>query len=340
MAPALPMHGRMIHAIDGIRHLPVVLVLRRPGDQLDRPGRPQRDTARRRRGDERRHAPLRLATVGLRPRDEPARPSSRRGTVVEVDADIVLGADGFGSVVRQSPRAGSDVSASSRTFSTSATRSSRSRPRDGEFALDPDALHIWPRGASMMIALPNPDRSFTCTLFWPKHGSRRIRRARLRRERSSTTSPRPTPTRWPSCRPSSRTTSTTRSGCWPRCTPIPGRPTARSALIGDAAHAILPFFGQGANCGFEDVVELDQCLSEVGDDWSLALPMYQERRRGQCRGDRTAREGELRRDARQGGLAVASCWPGGSSTDSRRPCRAPTCRATRWSRSRPFRTRR
>jgi kynurenine 3-monooxygenase len=51
------------------------------------------------------------------------------------------------------------------------------------------------------------------------------------------------------------------------------------ALIGDAAHAILPFFGQGANCGFEDVVELDRCLSEVGDDWSLALPMYQERRR-------------------------------------------------------------
>ena len=40
-------------------------------------------------------------------------------------------------------------------------------PVDGEFALDPDALHIWPRGESMMIALPNLDRSFTCTLFWP-----------------------------------------------------------------------------------------------------------------------------------------------------------------------------
>ena len=43
-------------------------------------------------------------------------------------------------------------------------------PRKGEFALDPDALHIWPRGGSMMIALPNLDRSFTCTLFWPKFG--------------------------------------------------------------------------------------------------------------------------------------------------------------------------
>jgi len=49
-------------------------------------------------------------------------------------------------------------------------------------------------------------------------------------------------------------------------------------LIGDAAHAILPFFGQGANCGFEDVVELDRCLQECGDDWAAALPAYQQRR--------------------------------------------------------------
>ena len=60
----------------------------------------------------------------------------------------------------------------------------------------------------------------------------------------------------------------------------PWQADGKVALIGDAAHAILPFFGQGANCGFEDVVELDRCLSEVADDWGLALPMYQERRRG------------------------------------------------------------
>jgi kynurenine 3-monooxygenase len=59
----------------------------------------------------------------------------------------------------------------------------------------------------------------------------------------------------------------------------PWQVDGKVGLIGDAAHAILPFFGQGANCGFEDVVELDRCLSEVADDWTLALPMYQERRR-------------------------------------------------------------
>ena len=53
----------------------------------------------------------------------------------------------------------------------------------------------------------------------------------------------------------------------------------RLALLGDAAHAIVPFFGQGMNCAFEDVVELDRCLTESGEDWPAALAMYAERRK-------------------------------------------------------------
>jgi kynurenine 3-monooxygenase len=53
----------------------------------------------------------------------------------------------------------------------------------------------------------------------------------------------------------------------------------RVALLGDAAHAIVPFFGQGANCAFEDCVELDRCLDETGGDLAAALPRYQERRK-------------------------------------------------------------
>jgi len=60
----------------------------------------------------------------------------------------------------------------------------------------------------------------------------------------------------------------------------PWQADGRVALIGDAAHAILPFFGQGANSGFEDVVELDRCLDETDNDWALALPLYQQRRQG------------------------------------------------------------
>ena len=53
----------------------------------------------------------------------------------------------------------------------------------------------------------------------------------------------------------------------------------RIGLLGDAAHAIVPFFGQGMNCAFEDVVELDRCLAETGDDWPVALDRYAERRK-------------------------------------------------------------
>src|SRR6185312_838319 len=53
----------------------------------------------------------------------------------------------------------------------------------------------------------------------------------------------------------------------------------RVALLGDAAHAIVPFFGQGANCAFEDCVELDRCLAGAGGDWAVALAGYERRRK-------------------------------------------------------------
>jgi kynurenine 3-monooxygenase len=54
------------------------------------------------------------------------------------------------------------------------------------------------------------------------------------------------------------------------------------ALVGDAAHAIVPFFGQGANCAFEDCIEIDRCLSENDGDWAPALAAYQDRRKANC----------------------------------------------------------
>ena len=109
------------------------------------------------------------------------------------------------------------------------------------------------------------------------------------------------------------------------------------ALLGDAAHAIVPFYGQGANCAFEDVVELDRCLDECADAWSDALPLFQQRRR-QRRGDRADGAGELRGDAGQGGLAGVP----GRQADRARPgtagCPAGTFPATSWSPSPPPRT--
>jgi kynurenine 3-monooxygenase len=149
--------------------------------------------------------------------------------------------------------------------------------RQGGFAFDPGALHIWPRGDSMMIALPNPDRSFTATLFWPFDGPAGFGglddaaavRARFERDYPDAAE-RFEDLEGEFARNPIGTLVTVRLWPWVR---------GRLALLGDAAHAIVPFFGQGMNCAFEDVVELDRCLEETSDDWPVALSRYAERRK-------------------------------------------------------------
>ncbi|MGA1215340.1 MAG: FAD-dependent oxidoreductase, partial [Candidatus Nanopelagicales bacterium] len=88
---------------------------------------------------------------------------------VDVAADAIIGADGAFSVVRRAMQ-GRDGFDFSQDYLSHSYKELTIPPVDGDFALDPSALHIWPRGASMMIALPNLDRSFTATLFWPRKG--------------------------------------------------------------------------------------------------------------------------------------------------------------------------
>ncbi len=130
----------------------------------------------------------------------------------------------------------------------------------------------------MMIALPNPDRSFTCTLFWPKTGPGGFDELETEDEILAHFT-----AVYPDAVPLMPTLVEDYQfnpvGLLATIHADPWQVDGKVGLIGDAAHAILPFFGQGANCGFEDVVELDRCLGEVDDDWTLALPMYQERRR-------------------------------------------------------------
>ena len=149
--------------------------------------------------------------------------------------------------------------------------------RSGGFALDPAALHIWPRGDSMMIALPNPDQSFTATLFWPYDGPAGfsgLDTAAAVRRRFERDYPDATDLfedlDGEFLRNPVGTLVTVRMWPWTR---------GRLALLGDAAHAIVPFFGQGMNCAFEDVVELGRCLEETGDEWDQALARYAERRK-------------------------------------------------------------
>ncbi|MFI7703647.1 FAD-dependent oxidoreductase [Nonomuraea sp. NPDC049480] len=189
---------------------------------------------------------------------------------------VVIGADGAYSAVRARLQQLPGVSFS-QDYLDYGYKELSIPARDGEFAMDPGALHIWPRGRSMMIALPNPDRSFTCTLFWPHESiaaldSPRKIRAYFAGHYPDAFELMPGLVEAYQGNPVGHLVTM-------RCSPWHVSTDAMTiGLAGDAAHAIVPFYGQGANCGFEDCVELDRCLAEAGDDFPQALELFERRK--------------------------------------------------------------
>ncbi|GAB4408394.1 MAG: NAD(P)/FAD-dependent oxidoreductase [Bacteroidia bacterium] len=148
----------------------------------------------------------------------------------------------------------------------------------GGFQIEPHALHIWPRGQFMMIALPNPDHSFTCTLFAPYGGETGFD-ALQSPEAVGAFFERYFPDAVPLI-PDLLTdffANPTGSLLTIRCAPwVLGD---RIALLGDAAHAIVPFFGQGMNAGFEDCTVLSECIDCHAPDWQQVFAAYQQSRK-------------------------------------------------------------
>lgn len=275
MAPALPMRGRMMHdaeggtafqsySSDGLRAINSISRSALNHTLLDAAEASEGVAL---------HFDHRL--VDLDAATGRARFETSSGEVVR--SGLVVGADGWRSAVRESLERDGLVSVVTEPLGIG-YKELTIPALDGEFALDPGALHIWPRGESMMIALPNPDRSFTCTLFWPHEGPdslSTIATADDVREHFARV--------YPDAVPLMQTLVedylANPIGQLGTIHVTPWQVHGSVALLGDSAHAILPFFGQGANAGFEDVVEFDRCLTETGDDWARALPLYQQRRR-------------------------------------------------------------
>ena len=144
----------------------------------------------------------------------------------------------------------------------------------GNFAMEVNALHIWPRKDYMLIALPNLDKTFTCTLFFPFEGEASFSNLTTEekiKEFFQKTFPDAVP-----LMPDyvneflhNPTSSLVTIKCFPWIR------EDKFALIGDAAHAIVPFFGQGMNCGFEDCRVLDELIEQNEDDWETILQQYQ-----------------------------------------------------------------
>ncbi|MCX6209583.1 MAG: NAD(P)/FAD-dependent oxidoreductase [Bacteroidetes bacterium] len=149
---------------------------------------------------------------------------------------------------------------------------------NGDFAMEVNALHIWPRKDYMLIALPNLDKTFTCTLFFPFEGEQSFSKLDTKEKvvgffNKNFADAVPLMPTYVEDFFNNPTSSLVTVKCFPWVR------DDKFALIGDAAHAIVPFFGQGMNCGFEDCRVLDELIDKHNDDWTNILQEYQELRK-------------------------------------------------------------
>ena len=149
---------------------------------------------------------------------------------------------------------------------------------DGSWRMEKNALHIWPRKSFMMIALANPDGSFTCTLFWEFEGPRSFATTNTDDEvRRFFDGEFPDAVSLMPSLVEDFRNNPTGSLVTIRCAPWFYRD--KVCLVGDAAHAVVPFYGQGMNAAFEDCVVLDECLQGFPHDRERAFAQYFHRRK-------------------------------------------------------------
>ncbi|NNJ56250.1 MAG: FAD-dependent monooxygenase [Bacteroidia bacterium] len=193
------------------------------------------------------------------------------GERAEVKSDYIIGSDGAFSAVRQKMMR-TPMFNYSQSYTNAGYKELCIEPVNGEFAIDPNALHIWPRGKFMMIALPNPDKTFTCTLFMPPEGENSFANIKTDDDISKFFNK-----NFKDAVPlipdliEDFKNNPMGSLVTVRCYPWN---KDKATLIGDACHAVVPFYGQGMNCAFEDCVVLAECLDKY-DDWDKAMKAYQ-----------------------------------------------------------------
>jgi kynurenine 3-monooxygenase len=200
------------------------------------------------------------------------------GSEKVVDADLLFGADGAFSALRHSYTQMDRVNCDHFYLEYGYKELNIPPGTKAKWLMEKNALHIWPRGNFMLIALPNTDGTFTCTLFMPFEGKVSFSKLNTKEEVTAffvkyfkdALALMPTYLEDFFHNPTS-SLITTHIHPW--------HYADKSALIGDAAHAIVPFYGQGMNAGFEDCAVLSALLDKYGDDWATILKVYDEKRK-------------------------------------------------------------
>ncbi|OJF15885.1 FAD-dependent oxidoreductase [Couchioplanes caeruleus] len=279
LARSVPMRGRVVHHPDGTTafqpygvaaHQILYSVLRRDLNAL------LVDAAETRHGVTF-HFGHRLDRID---RDAPAVRvvDAATGAATEVAADLVVGADGAFSAVREQLQHGRRADLHREFLDWGYKELTIPAGADGRPRVRLDALHVWPGQAAMMVAHPNVDGSLTCTLFAPFEGEPSLAtldtpaavRGFVRRYFPDAEALMPRLVEEFFDHPVGQLT-TVRTAPW--------RHAGKVVLVGDACHAVYPFYGQGMNSAFEDCLVLDECLGAYPYDASRALAEYERRRR-------------------------------------------------------------
>src|SRR5438128_637402 len=277
---AIPMRGRMIHEKSGELHFVPYDV--DPNKHINSIGRAALNTTVI-------EAALRYSNVGVQFNHKCTDIDLNSATAqflntaasqqVSASGDAVIGVDGAFSAVRGAMQRKIDNFQYDENYLAHGYKELTIPPAaDGSWRMERNALHIWPRKSFMMIALPNPDGSFTCTLFWEFEGPRSFKTTKtdedVRRFFNE---------EFPDAVPlmpallEDFKNNPIGSLVTIRCAPWYHKD--KVALVGDAAHAVVPFYGQGMNAAFEDCVVLDECLAEFPDNRERAFAEYFARRK-------------------------------------------------------------
>jgi len=203
---------------------------------------------------------------------------SEKGEWKEYPFDLVFGCDGAFSRVRHKMQRRSRFDYSQDFIDVGYKELTIPANADGTHKLDKHSFHIWPRGKFMFIAMPNLDGSFTCTLFMPFEGEVSFESLQTKKDAVRFFN-----SYFPNVKDEienltedffkNPTSAMVTMKCYPWTY------WDKVALVGDSAHAVVPFYGQGMNAGFEDIYVLDQLIQEFGDDWERTFTTYQEKRK-------------------------------------------------------------
>lgn len=203
---------------------------------------------------------------------------SEKGEWAEYKFDLIFGADGAFSRIRHKMQRQSRFNYSQDFIDVGYKELTIPANKDGSHKLDNSSFHIWPRGEFMLIAMPNLNGSFTCTLFMPFEGD--ISFKSIDNEQSADHF---FQTHFPDIKDEisnlkmdfikNPTSAMVTIKCYPWSY------YDKIALVGDSAHAIVPFFGQGMNAGFEDISVLNEKMEKYGDNWEQIFKEYQDERK-------------------------------------------------------------